>query len=156
MSGGQPELRVQKIKEGTVIDHIKAGYALAVLKILGVNKDSKKVVSLAMNVPSQRTGKKDVVKVEGRALRRSELNKISLITPNATINTIENYEVKRKVRVSLPGEIEDTINCINPNCVTNAGEPITPIFNVVSKDPPRLRCPYCGKFIEESEILDQF
>lgn len=156
MSEERPELRVQKIREGTVIDHIKAGYSLAVLKILGVNKDSKKVVSLAMNVPSSKTGRKDVVKVEGRALYRSELNKISLITPDATINTIEDYRVKKKVTVSLPKRIENTVNCINPNCITNAGEPIVPTFNVVSSNPLRLRCPYCGKFMEEKEILDQF
>ena len=32
----EKELRVQKIKEGTVIDHISAGGALSVLKILGI------------------------------------------------------------------------------------------------------------------------
>jgi len=150
------ELRVQKIKDGTVIDHIKAGYALAVLKILGVTKESDKVVSMAMNVPSGRTGRKDIVKVEGRGLRRSELDKISLITPDATINMIQNYEVKRKVTVSLPDLIEDTVRCINPNCITNAGEPVTPSFTVASRNPLRLRCTYCGKFLEEKEILDQF
>lgn len=156
MSKQEFEQRVQKIRDGTVIDHIKAGYALAVLKILGVTKDSDKVVTMAMNVPSRKTGKKDIVKVEGRGLKRSELNKISLITPDATISMIQHYKVKRKVTVSLPNTIEDTVLCINPNCVTNAGEPIVVTFNVASRNPLRLRCNYCGKFIEEKEILDQF
>ena len=61
MSSSDPEQRVQKIEDGTVIDHIRAGYALAVLRILGVTKDSDKIVTMAMNVPSSRTGKKDIV-----------------------------------------------------------------------------------------------
>lgn len=152
----ETEQRVSKIKDGTVIDHIRAGYALAVMKILGVTKDSEKVVTMAMNVPSSKSGKKDVVKVEGRGLKRAEVNRISLISPDATINIIREYEVKNKVRVSLPKAIEDTVACINPNCITNAGEPIVPIFDVVSKEPLRLRCTYCGKFLEEKEVLDQF
>lgn len=150
------ELRVKKIMNGTVIDHIKPGYALAVLKILGVTKESDKIVSMAMNVPSSRMGKKDIVKVEGKALGRSELNKISLIIPDATINIIQDYQVKKKMTISLPKSIEDTVACINPNCITRAGEPIVPTFTVASRSPLRLRCGYCGKFLEEREILDQF
>ncbi len=155
MPNKETEQRVRKIKDGTVIDHIRAGYALAVLRILGVTKDSDKVVTMAMNVPSSRTGRKDIVKVEGRGLKRSELNKISLITPDATVNIIKDYEVKNKVTVSLPKVIEGTVECINPNCITNAGEPIVPNW-VVSRDPLRLRCSYCGKFLEEKEVMDQF
>jgi len=161
MSTQSTELRVKKIKDGTVIDHIKPGYALAVLKILGVSKDSvtkdsDKIVTVAINVPSSRMGKKDVVKVEGRALAASELNRISLITPDATINFIQDYEVRKKVTVSLPKGIEGTVRCINPNCITNAREPIAASFKVASRNPLRLRCNYCGRFVEEKEILDQF
>ena len=62
----------------------------------------------------------------------------------------------KKTTVSLPKSIEDTVACINPNCITNAGEPITPSFTVASREPLRLRCTYCGKFLEEGEVLDQF
>ena len=156
MGSKEVEQRVRKISDGTVIDHIRAGYALAVLKILGVTKDSDKIVTMAMNVPSSKTGKKDIVKVEGRRLKQAELNKISLITPDSTVNIIKDYEVIRKVTVSLPQTIENTVNCINPNCITNAGEPIVPKFTVASREPLRLRCTYCGKFLEEREVLDQF
>jgi aspartate carbamoyltransferase regulatory subunit len=155
MPDREPELRVMKIKDGTVIDHVKAGYAPSVLQILGVTKGSEKVVTMAMNVASSRTGKKDIVKVEGRELKRSELNKISLITPDATVNIIKDYRVERKVTVSLPDLIEGTVACINPNCITNAGEPIQATFGV-SRNPLRLRCTYCGKFLEEREVMGQF
>ncbi|RLG59636.1 MAG: aspartate carbamoyltransferase regulatory subunit, partial [Candidatus Hydrothermarchaeota archaeon] len=89
----EKELRVLKIKNGTVIDHIEGGQALNVLKIIGIPKTT---VTIAMNVPSKKTGIKDIVKVEGRELKEEEVNKISLISPRATINIIRNYEVVEK------------------------------------------------------------
>jgi aspartate carbamoyltransferase regulatory subunit len=62
------ELRVKKICDGTVIDHIAAGNALAVLRILGIKGREGTVVSILMNVPSKTLGKKDIVKIEGREL----------------------------------------------------------------------------------------
>jgi aspartate carbamoyltransferase regulatory subunit len=62
------ELRVSKIKDGTVIDHIKGGYALALSKILGITGKEKRVITIAINIPSIRFGAKDIVKIEGRAI----------------------------------------------------------------------------------------
>ena len=73
---------------GTVIDHIEAGQALNVLKILGISGHTKDVVSLLMNVPSGAMEAKDVVKVEGRELESEEVDTIALIAPRATINII--------------------------------------------------------------------
>jgi aspartate carbamoyltransferase regulatory subunit len=38
------ELKVSKIKDGTVIDHIRGGFALDVVKILGITGKEKKSV----------------------------------------------------------------------------------------------------------------
>jgi aspartate carbamoyltransferase regulatory subunit len=84
------ELRVKPIVNGTVIDHITAGQALNVLKILGINQHSKYVVSVLMNVPSGEMKAKDVVKVEGRELDPEEVDTIALIAPKSTINIIRN------------------------------------------------------------------
>ena len=86
-------LRVSKIKDGTVIDHITSGHALDVVKILGITGKSGNIVTIAMNVPSKRMGKKDIVKIEGRELKAEEVDKIALIAPNATINIIRDYKV---------------------------------------------------------------
>ena len=48
------ELRVSKIKDGTVIDHINGGYALEVVKILGITGREKGVMTITINVPSKR------------------------------------------------------------------------------------------------------
>src|SRR3989337_4262552 len=89
----EKEMRVRRIKHGTVIDHITAGQALNVLRILGVSGTTKAVVSVAMNVPSGAIGSKDIVKVENRELEEEEVDRISLIAPNATINIIRDFEV---------------------------------------------------------------
>ena len=82
------ELRVSKIENGTVIDHISGGQALNVLAILGIDGTSGEEVSVGMNVPSDRLGRKDIVKVEGRELNQNEVDVLSLIAPAATINII--------------------------------------------------------------------
>ena len=82
------ELYVKKIRNGTVIDHILAGHALDVLKILGIHGGEGHIVSVAMNVVSKKQNKKDIVKVENRELKPSEVDKIALIAPSATISII--------------------------------------------------------------------
>ncbi|NIR87401.1 aspartate carbamoyltransferase regulatory subunit, partial [Candidatus Bathyarchaeota archaeon] len=47
-------LRVSKIRDGTVIDHITSGHALDVVKILGITGRTGGVVTVAMNVPSKK------------------------------------------------------------------------------------------------------
>ncbi|MDW8141635.1 MAG: aspartate carbamoyltransferase regulatory subunit, partial [Candidatus Bipolaricaulota bacterium] len=50
------ELKVSKIKNGTVIDHITAGMAPIVLRILGITKGCSDTVIVAMNVKSHQIG----------------------------------------------------------------------------------------------------
>lgn len=142
------ELKVQPIRNGTVIDHITGGMAITVLRILGIpRKASTSTVTAAMNVPSH-DGRKDIVKIEDRELDAAEVNKISLIAPNATINIIREYEVARKEHVSLPDKVKGLVKCPNPNCVTNH-EPIKSQFVVVQRDPVRLRCAYCDREVAD-------
>jgi len=153
MSPERPTLRVAKIREGTVIDHISAGNALVVLRILGITGREGFIVSVAMNVPSKKLGRKDIVKIEGRELSREEVDKIALIAPRATINIIRDYKVVRKHRVRLPKVIKNIVRCINPACITNEREPVEPKFYVVSEEPLRLKCHYCGRIMEWPDIL---
>jgi len=142
------ELKIQPIKDGTVIDHITAGQAVKVLHILRIPESSSSVVSVAMNVKS-RIGKKDIVKVENRELDRNEVDKIALIAPKATINIIRDYDVVKKHRVQLPDEIVGIVQCSNPTCISNSREPVKSRFHVVDKDPPRIKCYYCEREPED-------
>ncbi len=145
------ELKVKKIRDGTVIDHLNAGTALTVLKIIGLPKTT---IAIAMNVPSKKKGKKDVVKVENKFLDIEELNKIAVISPNATINIIKNYEVIEKRKVSLPDRISQIIKCANPTCISNIDEDAIPEFKVESRDPLKLRCIYCERILYGEDVKD--
>ncbi|MCS7121100.1 MAG: aspartate carbamoyltransferase regulatory subunit [Archaeoglobaceae archaeon] len=144
------ELVISKIKEGTVIDHISAGKALLVLKILGIDERTRETISLAMNVPSKKMGKKDIVKVENKFINEEELNKIALIAPNATINLIKDYEIVKKFKVKLPEVVEGIILCPNKTCISNAKrEPIKSRFYISVKDGEvAAKCHYCGKVLK--------
>ena len=148
------ELIVSKIENGTVIDHIPAGRALAVLRVLGITGKEGMRVALVMNVESSKLGKKDIVKIEGRELTPEEVNIISAVAPTATINIIRNFEVVKKFKVSPPEVIKGRFKCKNPTCITNAPrEPVEPTFYLVRKEPPLFVCAYCGRYHELSDLL---
>ena len=146
------ELRVSKIRDGTVIDHVTAGQALNVLAILGIDGSEGEEVSVGMNVPSDRLAHKDIVKVSGRELSQSEVDVLSLISPEATINIVRDYEVIEKNRVERPTVVSGVLSCPNRNCITNADEPVEPKFDVVDDG---VRCTYCDTIVREEEVVTQ-
>jgi aspartate carbamoyltransferase regulatory subunit len=145
MSDSQ-QLRVSKIKSGTVIDHIAAGQAQNVLAILGIDGSKGETVSIGMNIPSDRLGKKDIVKVESRELSQNELDVLSLIAPAATINIVRDYDVIEKHRVERPEQVTGVLQCPNHNCVTTENEPVESEFVVLDDG---VRCDYCDTIIRE-------
>jgi aspartate carbamoyltransferase regulatory subunit len=154
---GAEKIRIVKIHDGTVIDHIRAGKAIEVLKILGITGQNGNIVTLAMNISSSRIEKKDIVKVEHRLLEDQEVARIALVAPEATINLIENYRIIKKTRVELPETITDIFKCPNQRCVTNKErEPIHSKYEVVSRKPIQLKCLYCWTLVEEQDIISQF
>ncbi|ATZ61639.2 MAG: aspartate carbamoyltransferase regulatory subunit [Methanosarcinales archaeon Met12] len=146
-------LYVRPIQNGTVIDHITAGQALSVLRILGINRTTEEVVSVVMNVTSKAIGTKDIVKIEGRELKPSEVDKIALIAPSASINIIRKYNVAGKHKVDIPDEIEGVVRCANPNCISNTIEPVVSRFTTEKqKTGIQLRCIYCERIISENIV----
>jgi len=137
-------MKIPRIKSGTVIDHITAGNAVKVLRILDIPQKQSSTVSVAINVKSK-MGKKDIVKVENREIARTEVDKIALIAPKATINIIRDYEVTEKHRVKLPDELVGIAKCSNPTCISNSGEPVESRFIVLDKEKPRIQCYYCDR-----------
>jgi aspartate carbamoyltransferase regulatory subunit len=152
----QQELYVRKIKNGTVIDHIAAGFAFDVLRILDINGKGGQVVTAAVNVESKSQQRKDIVKIQDRELKPNEVDRIALIAPNATINIIRNYGVASKERVHLPEKIQGIVKCDNPSCISNSREPVEAQFRVDQREPIRLRCYFCGHIMEREDVLKQF
>jgi len=144
-------LKVEKIRKGTVIDHIPVGRSLQVLKILRISSDPGVTVSIAIHVRSKKMGLKDVVKIEDRILDSSELNKIALVAEGATISIVEDYEVVKKFRVKIPDIITGIVKCNNARCVTNSEAQLS-LHSLVSKNPLAIRCHYCESEMEGREI----
>ena len=154
MSG--KELLVRKIESGIVIDHIPAGKAFLVLKLLRLDPEAK--VLLAMNVDSRKLGRKDFIKIEGRYLTSKEIDLIALVAPSATVNIIEDWKVKEKRRIEPPGEVEGVFQCPNPLCPTNSPyKPPKTRFRVEAgerAEETRLHCEYCGSTLYYGTIED--
>jgi aspartate carbamoyltransferase regulatory subunit len=147
------ELKVKKIKDGTVIDHIMAGRGKKVLDILGIGDGYPNTIALLMNVSSERIGHKDILKIENRTLKKEEVDKIALVAPNATWNVIKDFKIMKKSKIELPDILEGVLKCPNPKCVTNSDEPMTTKFMVEEKQPVRLRCNYCERMIDLKDVL---
>ncbi len=143
---------VAAIRNGTVIDHIDAGHALKIVKILKLAGHQKQV-TLGLNLPSNTLGLKDIIKVEDRELSPDEANQVAILAPNATINIIYGYEVQRKFKVTMPATIEKIFSCPNPACISNH-ESTKGSFKVLQrvKNKIGLECHYCRKVFNHEEI----
>lgn len=147
-------LVVSKIRDGTVIDHIPAGKALDIINVLGIAGKEGLRIAILMNVESKKLGKKDIIKVEGRRLSPEDVSAIALIAPTATINIIEDFAVIEKYKVAVPNVVIDVLACPNPTCISNKkSEVLKTRFRLVSREPLKLQCEYCGTIILGDEVV---
>jgi len=148
----ESDLTVRRIKDGTVIDHIDQGKGIRVLDALEIDGKDGSVITIALNVPSGKSKKKDIIKVENKYLEDDDTNKLAVIAPNSTVNIIKDYKLVQKRRVSLPNEIERIFRCSNPDCVTNSAEHIESTMDVVDKSSLVLKCRYCSRILDVNKL----
>jgi aspartate carbamoyltransferase regulatory subunit len=148
----QSELMVRRIKEGTVIDHIDEGKGLQVLNALRIDGADGGLITIALNMPSGKFKKKDIIKIENKFLKDDDTNKLAVIAPKATINMIKNYKLVEKRRVSLPNEIDRIFRCSNPECITNSTEHIESVMDVIDKEGRVLKCRYCARVLDVNQL----
>ncbi|MBT3357231.1 MAG: aspartate carbamoyltransferase regulatory subunit [Euryarchaeota archaeon] len=147
--------RVTAICNGTAIDHIPSGHALQLLKMLRLDVGRSNPISLVMNVPSGKMGRKDVLKIEDRELNQEELDRLALIAPKASVAIIRNYAVAEKRRIDLGEELVNIARCSFSNCITqNPNEPLPHRLRVISAEPLEIRCAYCGRGQDVDEVAD--
>ena len=151
----QSDLMVRRIKDGTVIDHINEGKGLKVLEALEIDGSDGNVITIALNVPSGKLKKKDMIKVEGRFLEDGDTNKLAVIAPSSTVNIIKDYKLVEKRRVSLPNQIEEIFRCSNPDCITNRQEHIESTMEVIDKEDLVLKCRFCGRILDVNDLRIQ-
>jgi aspartate carbamoyltransferase regulatory subunit len=147
------QLLVRRIRVGTVIDHIESGKAMLVLKALNITGKEGNVITVALNVPSSKHGKKDIIKVENRFLQTDETNKLALIAPHATINIINDYKLVEKRKIQLPESIVGIFKCPNLKCISNGEEDVKPTIDIVDSEKIVLKCRYCGRTISTDELV---
>jgi aspartate carbamoyltransferase regulatory subunit len=143
-------MKVRKLRQGTVIDHLTSGTAFKAFRVLGLSQEEG-VVLIGINLQSKVAGRKDIIKIENRELTRDELNRIALLSPQAVISIIEDYRVIKKFHVEVSEPIEGIIRCRNPKCVTNV-ENVRSRFRISECNPPVLRCFYCERRIKQGEF----
>ena len=148
----QSDLIVRRIKDGTVIDHINEGKGLKVLEALDIDGRRGNVITIALNMPSGKLKKKDMIKVEGRFLEDDDTNKLAVIAPSSTVNIIKDYKLVEKRHLSLPNQIERIFRCSNPDCISNSSEHMNSIMDVIDKENLILKCRYCSRILDVNKI----
>ena len=134
-------LNVGKIEEGFVLDHIKAGKSLSIYNHLVLDK-LECTVAIIKNARSDKMGKKDILKVECD-INTLNLDILSFIDHNITVNVIKNCEIVQKLPLSLPREIKNVLRCKNPRCITSVEQGLDQIFVLTDKEKQVYRCKYC-------------
>ncbi|MFA0260684.1 aspartate carbamoyltransferase regulatory subunit, partial [Vibrio cyclitrophicus] len=92
----ETQLKVEAIKNGTVIDHIPANIGIKVLKLFDMHNSHQRV-TIGLNLPSSALGGKDLLKIENVFITEEQASKLALYAPHATVNQIEDYEVVKKL-----------------------------------------------------------
>lgn len=144
------ELKVNAIKNGTVIDHIPAGNLFKVISILGLDR-IKNQITFGTNLESKQLGQKAIIKITDLFFADDDINKIALVAPQAKLNIIKDYVVSEKRIVEVPDKIVGIAKCVNPKCITNHEKVVTK-FTVLSKKEVTLKCHYCEKITDQNNL----
>jgi aspartate carbamoyltransferase regulatory subunit len=135
-------LNITKIRNGIVIDHIKAGQGIHIFNWLGLDK-APYTVAFVVNAVSKRLGKKDIIKIDNEIAINFDV--LGLIDPNITVNVIQNEEITRKIKLKLPERVENVLKCKNPRCITSTEHYIPHIFHLSNPEKRLYRCEYCDE-----------
>ncbi|MCL2210515.1 MAG: aspartate carbamoyltransferase regulatory subunit [Treponema sp.] len=142
-------LKIEQIKNGIVIDHIKAGLGIRIFNWLGLDKASY-TVALIQNANSDKIGKKDIIKIDN--LIQFNLDVLGLIDPNITVCIIENETVTKKITMKLPLRVENVLICKNPRCISSTEKYLNHIFHLEDAHQRTYRCEYCDEIILAGEF----
>lgn len=147
------KLQVEAIKSGSVIDHIPAHIGFKLLSLFRFTETEKRI-TIGLNLPSKKIGKKDIIKIEDTFLSDDQINQLAIYAPCATVNYIEKYNLVGKIFPTLPKKIDRILICPNSNCVSHS-HCITSSF-IFKKDinnEINLKCQYCEKEFAKNIVL---
>ncbi|HIY17931.1 MAG TPA: aspartate carbamoyltransferase regulatory subunit [Candidatus Blautia avistercoris] len=134
-------LNVGALKEGYVLDHIKAGKAMTIYRDLKLDKLDC-TVAIIKNARSNKMGTKDIIKVEC-PIEKLDLDILGFIDHNITVNIIKDEQIVEKKVLKLPKQITNVIRCKNPRCITSIEQGLDQIFILSDEEKEIYRCKYC-------------
>ena len=136
-------LNVGALREGYVLDHIKAGKAMTIYHDLKLDKLDC-TVAIIKNARSNKMGKKDIIKVEC-PVDMLDLDILGFIDHNITVNVISGGEIIAKKELRIPKKIVNVIKCKNPRCITSIEQGLDQVFVLADKKKEIYRCMYCDE-----------
>ena len=131
-----------QLTRGTVIDHLPVGTATRALELLGLPREGP--VTVGINVSSPSHGAKDIIRVEGLFLDKSELDRLALLGPDITVSIVRDGEVGDKIVLDVPEQLIAVLTCANPTCITH-DEDVQSVFRREPGSPIRFKCAYCER-----------
>ncbi|MDO4554056.1 MAG: aspartate carbamoyltransferase regulatory subunit [Lachnospiraceae bacterium] len=133
-------MRIDSIKNGIVLDHIKAGKSMEIYEDLGLSKLDCSV-AIIKNVPSKKMGRKDILKIADKF--DIDLDVLGYIDPDISVCIIEDGKIVEKRKLELPERIVNVVKCKNPRCITSEEQELDHIFKLADRENRIYRCLYC-------------
>ncbi|MDD4843480.1 MAG: aspartate carbamoyltransferase regulatory subunit [Anaerotignum sp.] len=133
-------MNIDSIRNGIVIDHIKAGLGMEIYHLLNLEALDCSI-ALIKNASSGIMGKKDIIKID--ADFELDMDVLGYINPDITINVIKDGQRVRKFHPELPEKLTNVIKCKNPRCITSVEQEIDHIFKLTDRENRVYRCIYC-------------
>ena len=134
-------LSIGAIKEGFVLDHIKAGNAMTIYRDLKLGKLDC-TVAIIKNARSNLMGRKDIIKVEC-PIDYLDLDVLGFIDHNLTVNVIKDSKIIEKRALKLPRQVVNVISCKNPRCISSIEQGLDQVFVLSDEENEVYRCKYC-------------
>ena len=131
---------IDEIHNGIVIDHIRAGGAMELYRILGLEELSCSV-AIIKNAASGKMGKKDIIKIDEEI--NLDLDVLGYVDPGITVNIIRDGRRVQKFKPDLPERVTNVIKCKNPRCITTTEQELDHIFKLTDRENRVYRCLYC-------------
>ena len=139
-------MNIDSIKDGIVIDHIRAKKGFEIYDALNLGKLDCSV-AIITNARSNKMGRKDIIKIDKNI--DLDLDILGYLDPNITINIIKNDKLVDKYHIELPKQIVNIVKCKNPRCITSIEQELDHVFILTDEKNKTYRCKYCDTLKEE-------
>ncbi len=133
-------MNIDGVKNGIVLDHIRAGKSMEIYELLGLDRIDS-CVAIIQNVRSEKYGKKDIIKID--ELIDLDYDVLGWVDSNITVNIVKDGKLEKKLHMELPETLTGVISCRNPRCITSVEQGIVQRFRLADRAKKTYRCVYC-------------